>query len=76
MDIILILAWFSISSVKLSFLFLFRKLIDRLRYMVIYWWVVLIYVLAVTGYGAATYILVCPYFFDLRAGKFVPEDQV
>ena len=43
--------------------------------MIIYWWIVLVYVLAVTGYGAATYIIVCPYFFDLRSGEFIPQGQ-
>jgi len=66
----LILTWLSIVSVKFSFLFLFRKLIDRVRYMVIYWWVVVIFNLAVAGYGASVYILACPWFYSIKACKF------
>ena len=65
--IVLILAWLAISSVKLSFLFLFRRLIDRLGYILFYWWIVLVYVLAVSGYGAAVNVLSCPYFYGMDA---------
>jgi hypothetical protein len=69
----LILTWFSIISVKFSFLFLFRKLIDRVRYMVIYWWVVVIFNLAIAGYGASVYILGCPWFYSIKACEFCLE---
>ncbi|KAL8919246.1 MAG: hypothetical protein Q9208_006907 [Pyrenodesmia sp. 3 TL-2023] len=35
------LAWCSVIAVKFSFLFLFRKLIDRLPRLITYWWFVL-----------------------------------
>jgi hypothetical protein len=62
----LILAWCSIVSVKFSFLFLFRKLIDRIPKMMIYWWVVVIFNAVVAIYGAAICILTCPWFYDDR----------
>ena len=68
-DIILMLAWGAILCVKLSYLFLFRKLIDRLRYMRIYWWFVLIYVMGTSGYVFAIYYLVCPYYDDFKASE-------
>lgn len=60
--IFLILSWCSICSVKFSFLFLFRRLIDRMRYMFVYWWVVTIFNVAVFGYGCAAAMVACPYF--------------
>ena len=52
----LITTWVAVNSVKLSFLSLFRKLIDRLRPMVIYWWFVLAYTIAVALYGVSASI--------------------
>lgn len=66
----LILSWCSIVSVKLSFLFLFRRLIDRVTVMVIYWRFVAVFNVAIAGYGAAEYILACPYFYSLKASMF------
>lgn len=63
------LTWFAIHAVKFSLLILFRKLIDRLKPLVIYWWVVVIYNLAVLGYGTAVCYLECPYFYNLQACK-------
>ena len=68
--VILILSWCSIVSVKFCFLFLFRKLVDRVRPLVIYWWVVTLFNAAVSAYGVSVYILACPYFNDFeRHGK-------
>lgn len=66
----LIILWFAINSVKLSFLSLFRKLVDRVRVMVYYWWIVLIFTIMVWGYGITTYILPCPTFYSVAACKF------
>ena len=71
----LILSWIAICSVKLSFLFLLRKLIDRLYHVLIYWWIVLIFVLATSGYGISVYLLACPYFYSIKARKSL-EDAV
>ena len=64
--ICLILAWCAIMAVKLCFLFLFRKLIDRIQPLVIYWWVVTAYNVVVFGYGVSVYYVICPSFGDPR----------
>ena len=66
----LILTWCSIVSVKFSFLFLFRRLIDRIPVMVMYWWFVTVFNVAISGYGAVVYILACPYFYSMKASMF------
>ena len=63
----LILSWLTIVAVKFSFLALFKRLIHRMRPMIIYWWVVVAFNVAVAGYGAAVYILACPYFYDVKS---------
>ncbi|MCJ1270048.1 hypothetical protein MMC22_009942 [Lobaria immixta] len=63
----LILTWSSIVSVKFSYLFLFKRLIDRLRPMVIYWWIAAVYNGMISAYGAAVYIAVCPDFYNYKS---------
>ena len=58
----LMCAWAAIASVKFSFLFFFKRLIDRIQSMTRYWWAVFILNLAIAGYGFAIYILACPHF--------------
>ena len=65
----LITTWLIINTVKLSFLSLFRKLVDRMRPMVIYWWFVLVYTIIVGLYGIASYIAPCLTFYNLEACK-------
>ena len=65
----LILSWLTIASVKFCFLALFKKLIDRMPRLITYWWCVVAFNLAVTGYGAAVYILACPYFYSIESRK-------
>ena len=60
--ITLMLAWCAIMAVKFSFLFLFRKLIDRIRPLIIYWWVVTAFNIIVLGYGVSVYYVACPYY--------------
>lgn len=72
-DIVMMLAWATILCVKLSYLFLFRRLIDRLRYMTVYWWVIFIFIIGTSGYVFAIYYLVCPYYDDFRASKLSSE---
>ena len=69
MTVVSISSWVAICCVKLSFMFLFRRLIDRLRYAIIYWWIVLTFVIATSGYGMAVYILACPYFYSFEVCK-------
>lgn len=65
-----ILTWAAIVSVKLSFLFFFKRLLDRMHRMLIYWYIVLTFSLAVSAYGFSVYIVPCPYFYDPRSCKF------
>ena len=65
------LSWCAVASVKFSFLFLFRKLIARVRYMTIYWWFVVIVNLGVLGYGCSVYFVSCPHIFTFQAGKSI-----
>jgi hypothetical protein len=77
----LILMWFSICSVKFSFLALFKQLIRQMPRVIRYWWFVAMFNLLVTIYGAMVYIISCPYFSEnqvYQLGKFVrerPEDR-
>ena len=65
-----ILTWSCIASVKFSFLLLFRKLVQRIRSLTVYWWLVFLFNLFVTAYGVAVYIVPCPWFYDLRTCKY------
>ena len=67
--IILMLSWCAIVAVKFSFLFFFRKLIDRIPSLVIYWWIVVFLNIAVFGYGLAVQYVSCPYFNALGIRK-------
>ncbi|KAE8414444.1 hypothetical protein BDV36DRAFT_265156 [Aspergillus pseudocaelatus] len=61
----LILSWCSICAVKFYFLVFFKKLIDRLRFWQMYWWIVAIFNLGQLAFGATVYYLGCP-FWDER----------
>lgn len=68
----LVLEWFSIVSVKFSFLSLFRRLVDRVPAMKMYWWAVLIFNTAISCYGVSVYFVACPHFYrnsDLLCGS-------
>lgn len=56
-------------AVKFSFLALFRRLIDRITPLIRYWYVVVAFNLAVTGYGASVYVIACPHFSGPKVGK-------
>ena len=61
----LVLTWWSLMAVKLCFLFLFKKLVDRIKPMLIYWRVATAFNFIVAFYGTASYIAACPH-FDTR----------
>ena len=44
--------------------FLFRKLMDRLPPLIIYWWFVVGFNGIISAYGAAVYIAACPDFLE------------
>lgn len=68
----LILTWCSIVSVKFSYLFLFKKLISRMRPMIIYWWFAAVFNAIISAYGVTVYIAACPYFYSQRSRKWGP----
>lgn len=61
------LAWCSVMAVKFSFLFLFRKLIDRIPALITYWWFVVAFNVVAFGYGFSIDFLICPYYNDRTA---------
>lgn len=62
----LLLTWFSIVSVKFSYILLFKRLIDRMPNMNTYWWVVAVYNGVISIYGAIVYGVACPYYYSLQ----------
>ena len=65
----LVLSWITITCVKFSFLALFRSLIDRLPPMLLYWKIVVVFNALICIYSALVYLVVCPYFGNLKACK-------
>ena len=74
--IVLILTWCSIVSVKFSYLFLFKKLIDRIPRMISYWWCVAAFTAVISAYGASVYVVACPYIYSARSGKYFPVQKI
>ena len=62
----LVLTWCSLMAVKLCFLVVFKKLVERIRPMLIYWWVATVFNIAVAAYGTAVYVAACP---DIQSCK-------
>ena len=65
----MILACGCIASVKLSFLFLFRKLIDGIRPLTIYWYIVTIFNITTSIFSAVSVYSPCPYLDSLKMRK-------
>jgi hypothetical protein len=73
----LMCGWTTICAVKFSFLFFFKRLIDRIRSLYIYWWVIFVINLAVFGYGISIYYVGCPWFYQLRSSmSSIVDDRV
>ena len=64
----MVLTWCSIISVKFSYLFLFRKLIDRVRSIVIYWWVAVVFNALISIYGIIIYAGIRPWYCTTNSG--------
>lgn len=64
----MVLTWCAIISVKFSYLFLFRKLIDRIRPMILYWWVAVAYNALISTYGIVIYAYVRPWYCTAISG--------
>lgn len=58
----LVLTWWSLMAVKLCFLFLFKKLVERIGPMLVYWRIVTVFNIVVAFYGMGSYIAACPHF--------------
>lgn len=66
----LVLTWCAVVAVKFSYLFLFRKLIDRLHYMMIYWWVAAVFNGIISIYGLIIYAAIRPWYCTANSGKY------
>ena len=73
-DVALVLTWFSIVSVKFSYLFLFRRLISRIPQLVTYWWIAAVFNGVISIYGSIVYGVVCRDFYSVKASKTCPTD--
>ncbi|KAG9241619.1 hypothetical protein BJ878DRAFT_395507, partial [Calycina marina] len=60
-DITLTLTWVAIVCVKFSFLFFFRKLVDRSSSYILYWRLALAVNILVAIYGFMVYFIACPH---------------
>ena len=67
----LVLTWCSIVSVKFSYLFLFKRLINRIRPLIIYWWFTAVFNGMISIYGGIVYGVACPEYYSLKACKFL-----
>ena len=67
--IILMLCWCAVMAVKFSFLFFFRRLIDRIPRLILYWWIVVFLNIAVFAYGIAVQYESCPYYSGIGIRK-------
>jgi drug/metabolite transporter (DMT)-like permease len=56
----LFLMWLSMGCVKLCFLAFFKKLIRQMPSMSRFWWMTLVFNLAVIVYGSTIYFVACP----------------
>ena len=69
----LILSWWSLMAVKFCFLFIFKKLVDHIQPMLIYWRAVTIFNVIVAIYGTIAYIAACPHFNSRKYSHNDPE---
>ena len=69
------LCWGAIMAVKFSFLALFRRLIQGIKSLVVYWWIVTLFNIGTLGYGASVILGLCPHFSGVGSRKLndIPE---
>lgn len=65
-----VLTWCSIVSVKFSYLFLFKRLINRIRPLVKYWWFTVVVNIMISVYVPITYVFACDPYNDTIIGEF------
>ena len=63
------LCWFAIMAVKFSFLVLFRRLIQGIKALVTYWWIVVLFNIGLLGYGISINFMLCPHFSGIGTCK-------
>lgn len=61
--------WITICATKFCFLYFFKRLIDRIKSLNIYWWFALAFNVCVFGFGLSVYYLTCPFLYDARFGE-------
>ncbi|KAL3448776.1 hypothetical protein BJX65DRAFT_306781 [Aspergillus insuetus] len=66
----------SIVAAKLSFLFFFKKLIDRVHGWRVYWWVATVYTVVTSAWFEAGPFVACPHFFDPKQVECNTGQQV
>ena len=66
-----VLLWFTVYAIKFSFLFFFRQLVDRLRGLTIWWWVVFSLLLPMGILNATTNFIACPHLDIVHISKHV-----
>lgn len=66
-EISLVILWTAIFAVKFSFLFFFGALIDRVRFIKIYWCFAVTATLLAWVLGSVLFFVPCPYFNDSKA---------
>lgn len=64
------LSFCTIISIKFCFLFLFKGLISRIRWLVVYWWFVFVFTAVVSVWGLVLYWVVCPYYNSIDSREY------
>ena len=72
----MVLTWCVVVCVKLSYLFLFKKLIDRLRPMMIFWWFALVFNVLISIYGLIIYAAIRPWYCTTTSGKYMVRQKL
>jgi hypothetical protein len=65
----MVLTWTAVYSVKLSFMFFFRKFMSRMRFLEIYWWVIMGILIPTFVFSAFFYFWICTDFTITYLGK-------
>ena len=63
------LCWCAIMAVKFSFLVLFRRLIQGIKSLMVYWRVVTLFNIGTLGYGVLVCFVLCPHFSGVGSRK-------
>lgn len=58
--VFIVTAWTGIVAVKFSFLFFFKSLIRRIRYLEIFWWYTVVFTASSWAAGAVAEVFACP----------------